>query len=344
MSLPAITVIIPCYKAAATLRRAVESALHGAPNTLQLLLVDDGSPDETGALCDALAAGDPRITALHRPNGGAAAARNTGLAAMQGDWVLFLDADDELLPGLWAALPDALARCPGLVLFGMERTSGPVPCPLAPGGYARLTDLGDALGPLLFETGYLAAPYPKLFSAAVIRAAGLRFDETLAVNEDVRFNLDFLHFSHISPAICCLPGVYYRQHDEIAGSLSRSLRADLLDAEAGNRPALARLLAGAGWPPAGREALLRQSRPADAALWLLESLAAGLVALARAGMQGKEELTLVLAGGVCSNRLICERLARHFDVRSTSHEFAADNACGTALYGALALRGEEFQA
>lgn len=84
--------------------------------------------------------------------------------------------------------------------------------------------------------------------------------------------------------------------------------------------------------------------PADAALWLLESLAAGLVALARAGMQGKEELTLVLAGGVCSNRLICERLARHFDVRSTSHEFAADNACGTALYGALALRGEEFQA
>lgn len=260
MSLPAITVIIPCYKAAATLRRAVESALHGAPNTLQLLLVDDGSPDETGALCDALAAGDPRITALHRPNGGAAAARNTGLAAMQGDWVLFLDADDELLPGLWAALPDALARCPGLVLFGMERTSGPVPCPLAPGAYARLTDLGDALGPLLFETGYLAAPYPKLFSAAVIRAAGLRFDEALAVNEDVRFNLDFLHFSHISPAICCLPGVYYRQHDEIAGSLSRSLRADLLDAEAGNRPALARLLAGAGWPHAGREALLRQSR------------------------------------------------------------------------------------
>lgn len=92
------------------------------------------------------------------------------------------------------------------------------------------------------------------------------------------------------------------------------------------------------------EALLRQSRPADAALWLLESLAAGLVALAQAGMQGKEERPLVLAGGVCSNRLICERLARRFDVRCTSHEYAADNACGAALYGALALRGEDFQA
>ncbi len=50
-----------------------------------------------------LAAQDARITALHRPNGGAGAARNTGLDAADGDWVLFLDADDQLLPGLWQA-------------------------------------------------------------------------------------------------------------------------------------------------------------------------------------------------------------------------------------------------
>ena len=73
----AISVIIPCYKAADTLRRAVDSVLDGAPAGLQLILVEDGSPDETGALCDTLAAGDARITALHRQNGGASAARNT---------------------------------------------------------------------------------------------------------------------------------------------------------------------------------------------------------------------------------------------------------------------------
>ena len=101
MRIGAVTIIIPCYKAAATLRRAVDSTLCGAPADTRLLLVDDGSPDSTGTLCDELASADSRITALHRANGGAGAARSTGLDAATGDWVLFLDADDELLPGLW---------------------------------------------------------------------------------------------------------------------------------------------------------------------------------------------------------------------------------------------------
>ena len=70
MSIRNISVIIPCYKAAATLRRAAASALADAPAGLELLLVDDGSPDDTGTLCDTLAAEDPRVRALHRPNGG----------------------------------------------------------------------------------------------------------------------------------------------------------------------------------------------------------------------------------------------------------------------------------
>ena len=144
---PRVSVIIPCYRAADTLRRAAASALAGAPGDLELLLVDDGSPDDTPALCDALAGGDPRIRALHRENGGAGAARNTGLAAARGDWVLFLDADDELLPGLWQALPPALQARPGLVLFGMERASGPAPCPLAPvGDYRKRRDFRRRAG------------------------------------------------------------------------------------------------------------------------------------------------------------------------------------------------------
>ncbi len=94
-----ISVIIPCYRAAATLRRAVVSVLTGAPADSELLLVDDGSPDDRRPLRRSLAAADPRVSALHRANGGAGAARNTGLDAAHGDWVLFLDADDVLLPG-----------------------------------------------------------------------------------------------------------------------------------------------------------------------------------------------------------------------------------------------------
>lgn len=258
MSLPPITVIIPCYRCADTLRRAVDSVLDGAPENLQLLLVDDGSPDATPALCDELAARDGRITALHRENGGASAARNTGLEAAAGAWVLFLDADDELLPGLWQALPPALAAKPALVLFGMERASGPAPCPLAPGVYRRLKDTGDALEPLLFESGYLAAPYSKVFSAAAL--GKLRFDEGLAVNEDVLFNLEFSLFSQIEPAIYCLPGVYYKQNDLEEGSLSRRLRGDLLDAEERTRPVLERLLRAQGLPEERVTALCRKSR------------------------------------------------------------------------------------
>ena len=67
MSIRNISVIIPCYKAAATLRRAAASALADAPAGLELLLVDDGSPDDTGTLCDTLAAEDPRVRALAPP-------------------------------------------------------------------------------------------------------------------------------------------------------------------------------------------------------------------------------------------------------------------------------------
>lgn len=249
-----ISVIIPCYRAAATLRRAVDSALTGAPADLEVLLVDDGSPDDTGVLCDELAAADPRVRALHRANGGAGAARNTGLDAAHGDWVLFLDADDALLPGLWAAL-DALTTDADMILFGLTReSSGAVkPTDYLPAGFCPdLQALGSALSPLLFDTGLLAAPYPKLFRRAAIGA--VRFDARLAINEDVLFNIQFLQNTS---AIYCLDGVYYKQYDTEAGSLSRRLRGDLLDAERVTRPALADLLRQNGIDPAPYEAASR---------------------------------------------------------------------------------------
>ena len=250
MSIRNVSIIIPCYKAAATLRRAAASALTDAPSDIEILLVDDGSPDDTGALCDELAAADPRITALHRENGGAGAARNTGLDAASGEWVLFLDADDALLPGLWSAL-DGVITDADMILFGLTRVStGDIqPTDYLPAGeYADLAALGGALSPLLFDTGLLAAPYPKLFRRRTL--GGLRFDDRLQINEDVLFNIQFLQ---ISSAIYCLHGVYYKQYDTESGSLSRRLRGDLLDAERITRPALAALLRKSGLDPAPYE-------------------------------------------------------------------------------------------
>ena len=131
---PVFSVIIPCYRAAKTLPRAVASVLAGAPDALEVLLIDDGSPRrDPGCLRCAGRAGPARARAAPPQRRRAAAARNTGLDAAAGEWVLFVDADDELLPGLWGALPSALAAAPGMILFGLTRQSGPAPCPLAPG-------------------------------------------------------------------------------------------------------------------------------------------------------------------------------------------------------------------
>lgn len=266
MSLPAIGVVIPCYKAEHTLRQTAASVLHGAPENLQLVLVEDGSPDGTGALCDTLAGEDSRIVVIHQQNAGASAARNAGLDVLcrtGAEWVMFVDADDTLLPGLWQALPAAFAAQPGLILYGMVRASGSAPNPLAPGCYASPATLGPALEPLLFESGYLAAPYPKLFRMDVIGQNHLRFDPNLKINEDVLFNLQYLRFLLFlqkNSAIYCLAGVYYNQNDMLAGSLSRSLRGDLLDAEAMTRPALAAFLEAAGLPAAETDRLLQKSR------------------------------------------------------------------------------------
>ena len=82
MSKAAICVVVPVYKAMATLDRCVESVLaQQVEGGLTCILVDDGSPDESGGLCDAWAARDPRVTVLHQENRGVSAARNAGLAA-----------------------------------------------------------------------------------------------------------------------------------------------------------------------------------------------------------------------------------------------------------------------
>lgn len=249
-----LSVIVPAYKAEGSLRHCAASILQGAGGVpgleLELILVEDGSPDGTGAVCDALAAEDARITALHRPNGGAAAARNTGLAAAGGEYIAFVDADDELLPGVWAeVLPVLQAERPDLYDFGLRRKSGPpevVECGPA-GHYASLAALGEAeLARLLTGTGVLVSPCAKCYRAALLQAGDqgpVRFDPALAINEDLLFNLAFLR--RCGPVVFG-PGAFYQYNDTGAGSLSRQLRDDLLTADAYIRPALLATLAALG--------------------------------------------------------------------------------------------------
>ena len=91
-----ISVIIPCYKVEKLLERCVESILKQTFDAFELILVDDGSPDQTGVVADKIALRDARIKVIHQENGGVMAARHAGARAASGDWVCFVDSDDAL--------------------------------------------------------------------------------------------------------------------------------------------------------------------------------------------------------------------------------------------------------
>ncbi len=91
-----ITVIVPVYKVEEYLDRCINSIVEQTYDNLEIILVDDGSPDHCPELCDEWARKDKRIKVIHRPNGGLSAARNDGIRASNGEYLLFVDSDDYL--------------------------------------------------------------------------------------------------------------------------------------------------------------------------------------------------------------------------------------------------------
>ncbi len=116
-----ISIVIPVYRVEKYLDACVESVLAQTYPDWEAILVDDGSPDTCGALCDAWAEKDARIHAVHRANGGLSAARNTGVDAAKGEYILLLDSDDWLMPQALAAVAQAAAAGCDMVLFDYAR-------------------------------------------------------------------------------------------------------------------------------------------------------------------------------------------------------------------------------
>ncbi len=92
--MPAVSIIVPVYKVEQYLPRCIESILSQSFTDFELLLIDDGSPDDSGRICDVYAAKDNRIRVFHKENGGASSARNVGLNNAGGAWISFIDSDD----------------------------------------------------------------------------------------------------------------------------------------------------------------------------------------------------------------------------------------------------------
>lgn len=107
-----LSVVIPVYDVEHTLERCVESVLSQDVDDMEVILVDDGSPDGCGALCDQLARKSPQVTVIHKENGGLGDARNAGIERAKGDYVTFVDSDDVLAPGTLTTVLTALVSHP----------------------------------------------------------------------------------------------------------------------------------------------------------------------------------------------------------------------------------------
>ena len=92
--MPKISVIIPVYRVEPYLRQCVDTVLEQTYRELEIILVDDGSPDGCGAICDEYAEKDSRVLVVHKENGGVSSARNAGLDVATGEWIMFIDSDD----------------------------------------------------------------------------------------------------------------------------------------------------------------------------------------------------------------------------------------------------------
>ena len=103
-----ISVIVPIYKVEQVLKRCVDSILSQTYENLEIILVDDGSPDQCPAICDAYARQDARIKVVHKKNGGLTSAWKEGVRHAEGEWLGFVDSDDWIEPDIYERLYEPL--------------------------------------------------------------------------------------------------------------------------------------------------------------------------------------------------------------------------------------------
>lgn len=195
------SIIIPAYNCESCLKRCVESVLGQTCPDWEALIVDDGSTDGTPAVAQELCARDGRIRYIRQPNGGVSAARNTGIDAAQGDYVLFLDADDYWESDTLETLRERV-RSSGedaVVVFNFAHNDGTRPVlPMGEGGMDYPCGSGWIRDFLAGDMGETIAHsvWNKVFVRSVLSEKGLRFPAGVAVGEDMIFTLQYLSYFH----------------------------------------------------------------------------------------------------------------------------------------------------
>ena len=188
-----VSVIVPVYNAEGVVSLCIDSILAQRYKDFELILVDDGSRDRSGAICDNFALQDERVKVIHQQNAGVSAARNAGLKAAKGEWVTFVDSDDMVLDGFLESLVAAVSKDEriDLAYCGYAIVEGSTSIKT----YQTKTYIGkEQLHDVLSSTKllYRCSPWAKLFRRSIITDNGLKFDTNLTISEDRLFLYKYL--------------------------------------------------------------------------------------------------------------------------------------------------------
>ena len=216
--LPIISIIVPIYNAGKTLSKCIDSILHQTFTNWELILVDDGSPDNCAVICDKYAEKDERIIVIHKPNGGVSSARNAGLDIAQGQWIVFIDSDDwceqKYLSDFFCTSVE-LSDCDIVLQGRKDEIDGRIDSNivLENGIYSNIAE-----GLLKNNLLTFGAPYCKLYPNKLIKKYHIRFPEEYSYGEDTTFFFTVLTYVN---CLITINKCNYHYMESGSGSLSK---------------------------------------------------------------------------------------------------------------------------
>ena len=225
MKTPKISIIVPVYQAEPYLRKCLDSIVNQTHKNLEIILIDDGSPDNCGAICDEYAEKDSRIVVIHQRNAGVSAARNAGLLAATGAYIGFIDSDDYVDHDLYEHLLQTIERYDANIaqcgiIFETSSERWVEYCP--PNTFC--SRCGEIEFPGQAWVWYNNSIWNKLYRAEIAKCA--TFDPDLSYGEDLLYHARII--DHVSTiAFSCEPKYHYvQQKGSISHTLSMQRRFD----------------------------------------------------------------------------------------------------------------------
>lgn len=186
-----ISIIVPIYNAEKHLHRCIDSILAQTFTDFELLLINDGSMDNSGAICDEYATKDSRVRVFHKENGGVSSARNIGLDNAKGEWVTFIDSDDFLSNTTFLSNIGDIRE--DFVITSHIESSGTEKDYIYSLDEYNTNLHGKELTNFISQhinSNIIKAPWGKFFKKEIIQ--DLRFDKKIKCGEDLLFNLNYL--------------------------------------------------------------------------------------------------------------------------------------------------------